>query len=69
MNRRGEIYTVRYVYTINGRTCTTTWCGRADTPEDAVGISSEWFKFAESGATVVETAVEQLKTKKDEEEK
>ena len=60
MDDKGKIYSIRYTYTLDGRTCHTTWVGRAQTPEAAIERSSNWYEFEKSGATVIDTQYEEL---------
>lgn len=60
MDKKGKIYTVRYTYILEGRECKTTWCGRAETADDAVEKSSKWYDFGKSGATVTGVQTKEL---------
>ena len=68
MNKKSDIYTVRYTYTMDGRTCHTAWVGRATSSENAVDISSDWYGFEKSGANVIDVQVEVLTLSKEKEE-
>lgn len=66
MDKNGNVYSVRYTYILDGRTCHTTWVGRATSSKNAIAISSEWYAFEESGADVIDIKVELLTLNKEE---